>query len=168
MSKADRVAGIRLTQRQAKLGLALSQEINRCVMDGNGKALENVIDDYMALASQVNGGSQFGMASEGGGKWLLDQHCRCRNGIPHWGQDGEFPVIVHQVPVQVSFWWHRFSFPAFEFRRIWPGLFISDTGFQAHSINEYVAGVTVEQAVRLILGRRKLVPVVPLAQRVAR
>lgn len=125
------------------------------IMAGDDTAAAVAFDLYEAVVFVLNGWTFFACRGDDeAAGYVVARHCAAVSGaVPGWGQSGEFVIEADGMRALVvtgwkfGGWLQHFSFHAIDFDRP----FISETGYRSHFQSQPYAGVTVDEAARLML-----------------
>ena len=118
-------------------------------------------DEAHDLAAKLNGGTTFGICAPDGSGRRLEDATACTDGIPLWGQKGEFVTDIDGMTVRIEIeglfgigssfnWWPSFQTHAVDRRKP----FLSETGFRSFmgcGYSDLIPGLTPEQFVTHML-----------------
>lgn len=140
---------------------ALFARLDAALRAGDGAAAAGIEQEAEDLAIKLNGGTHFGMCTEGGGAVLLEEATRAPDGeVPLWGQQGCFDVDVAgrggtRCRVRIAFdGLFGMSFLAFSAGAVhWDLPFISQTGYRSFlgPPRALAIGISVQDYVRRTL-----------------
>lgn len=83
----------------------LIDQFNAAMFAGDRLALEGIYDEAEKLAIKLNGGTAFGVigGEDAPGCVLARETAAEMNTVPLWGQEGDFRIVVGDIPVRIEF-----------------------------------------------------------------